>query len=576
MAAGRKNRRGTLLLGLLLLAAGLVLVLAPARSGIAGWLMQLWPVFLICAGVVRVMGFAVERKPRSPLVGMLLIIVGVLFLAARFQPGLNALQVYGRYWVLLLVVFASVELVRYYSHRHTEGPPPRVLTPMRVLVVLLIVVTGVFANRAANNPSVLSALRLPGFLSGLRDSVVGETYAFTDQPVINIDIKPGMRVSVNNSYGSVKITGGSSTVRATLVKGVRGWSQDDARKIADRIRLLVSQTTDGLTITTNRDEVIEQFTTDIQIEVPSYVGVSVTDSYGSVTANGIQGGLTAKASYGQADLTGIKGDVNLALSYCEVTASNIEGDLSVTGAKRARISNVVGAVDLAAGTASNGVVELRDISGPVHVNAPFCRIVAQGLDQTAELRTEHASIDVSGAADLVIDAPHSDVRAKNIDGDLRVSSSNSNLQLSSIAGELEVQAEQCSVNAEDVKGSVAIETTHGDVVVKNFYEDIRVETSYRDVTLTTAIEPAGDIDVQNNHGQIKLVLPQSSRFRLDAESANGQIQPIGFSQLEQRVRNSLMKELGLDGPTIKLRTSYKNIIIQASAARQTQANALVN
>lgn len=573
MTSGRKNRRGTLLLALLLLATGVVLVLAPAGSGIAGWLMQLWPVFLICAGVVRVMGFAVERKPRSPMVGMLLIIVGVLFLAARFQPGLNALQVYGRFWVLLLVVFAGVELVRYYSHHHTEGPPPRVLTPMRVLVVLLIVVTGVFASRVANKPSLLSALRLPSFLSGLRDSVVGEAYTFTDQPVFNNDIKPGMIVSVNNSYGNVKVTGGGSTVRATLAKGVRGWSQEDARKIADRIRLLVNQTADGLTITTNRDQVNEQFTTDIQIEVPSYIGVSITDSYGSVTASGIQGGLTAKVSYGQADLTGIKGDVNLALSYCEVTASNIEGDLTVAGAKRARISNVAGAVELTASTASNGLVELRDISGPVRVNAPFCRIVAQGLDQTAELNTEHASVDVSRAANLVIDAPHSDVRAKNINGDLRVLSSNSNLQLSSIAGELEVQAEQCSVSAEDVKGSIAIETTHGDVVVKNFFEDVRVETSYRDVTLTTAVEPAGDIDIQNNHGQIKLVLPQSSRFHLDAESANGQIQPIGFSQLEQKVRNSLVGELGLDGPTIKLRTSYKNIIIQASAARQ--ANALV-
>lgn len=574
MTSGRKNRRGTLLLALLLLATGVVLVLAPAGSGIAGWLMQLWPVFLICAGVVRVMGFAVERKPRSPMVGMLLIIVGVLFLAARFQPGLNALQVYGRFWVLLLVVFAGVELVRYYSHHHTEGPPPRVLTPMRVLVVLLIVVTGVFASRVANKPSLLSALRLPSFLSGLRDSVVGEAYTFTDQPVFNNDIKPGMIVSVNNSYGNVKVTGGGSTVRATLAKGVRGWSQEDARKIADRIRLLVNQTADGLTITTNRDQVNEQFTTDIQIEVPSYIGVSITDSYGSVTASGIQGGLTAKVSYGQADLTGIKGDVNLALSYCEVTASNIEGDLTVAGAKRARISNVAGAVELTASTASNGLVELRDISGPVRVNAPFCRIVAQGLDQPAELNTEHASVDVSRAANLVIDAPHSDVRAKNINGDLRVLSSNSNLQLSSIAGELEVQAEQCSVSAEDVKGSIAIETTHGDVVVKNFFEDVRVETSYRDVTLTTAVEPAGDIDIQNNHGQIKLVLPQSSRFHLDAESANGQIQPIGFSQLEQKVRNSLVGELGLDGPTIKLRTSYKNIIIQASAARQ--ANALVN
>jgi len=575
LTSGRNNRRGTLLLGLLLLAAGVVLVLAPAGSGVASWLMQLWPVFLICAGVVRVMGFAVERKPRSPLVGMLLIIVGVLFLAARFQPGLNALQIYGRYWVLLLIVFASVELVRYYSHRHIEGPPPRVLTPMRVLVILLIVVTGVFANRVANKTSLLSALRLPGFLSGLRDSVVGETYAFSEQPVINNDIQPGMIVSVNNSYGSVKVTGGGSSVRTTLAKGVRAWSQEEARKIADRIRLVVTRTNEGLTITTNRDEINEQFTTDLQIEVPSGIGVSITDSYGSVTANGIQGGLRAKVSYGQADLAGISGDVSLALSYCEVNASNIEGDLAVTGAKRARISNVNGAVDLSAGTTRDGAVELHNISGHVRVNAPFCRIVAQGLNQMAELSTEHASVEVNRAADVVIDAPHSDVRAKNISGDLRVLSSNSNLQLSLVAGLLEVRAQQTSVNADDIKGPVAIETTHGDVAVKNFFESVRVETSYRDVTLTTSAEPTGDIEVRNNHGQIKVVLPQSSRFHLDAESANGQIQPIGFD-LESRTRNSLVSVLGLDGPTIKLRTSFKKIIIQAITGRQTQARALVN
>jgi DUF4097 and DUF4098 domain-containing protein YvlB/uncharacterized membrane protein HdeD (DUF308 family) len=573
LATEHKHRRGTLLLGLLLLGAGLILVLAPAGSGVTGWLIALWPVFLICAGVVRVMGFAVERKPRSPLVGMLLIIVGVLFLAARFQPGLNALQVYGRFWVLLLVVFAGVELVRYYSHRHTEGPPPPVFTPLRVLVVLLIVFTGVLANRAANKPSVLSALRLPSFLSGLRDSVVGETYAFTDQPVINAEVRQGMKVTINNSYGSVKITGGGSAVRATLVKGVRGWSEADARKIADRIRLLVNQTTEGVTITTNRDQVAEQFTTDIQVEVPSSTSVAVTDSYGSITANGIQGGLTAKESYGQADVSGIRGDVNLELTYSDVTASKVDGDLTVTGAKRAKISNVAGAVEL---TASHGSVELRDISGPVRVDAPFCRIVAVGLDQNTELKTQHASVDVSRAAQLTIEAPNSDVRVKNISGDLRVSSSNSELQLASITGDLEVQAEQSSVNADEIRGAVSIQTSHGEIVVKNFYEGVRAETSYRDVTLIAGGEPTGDIDVQNNHGQIKLLLPQSSRFQLDAESANGQIQPIGFNQLEQTVRNSLVAAMGLDGPTIKLRTSFKNIIIQASAARQTQATALAN
>lgn len=574
LTATRNHRRGTLLLGLLLLGTGVVLILAPAGSGVARSLFSLWPLFLICAGVVRVMGFAVERKPRSPLDGMLLIIVGVLFLVARFQPGLNALQVYGRYWVLLLVVFASVELVRHYSHRHTEGPPPRVFSPTRILIVLLIVATGVLANRAANKASVLSALRLPAFLSGLRDSVVGESYAFTDQPIISSDVRPGMKVSVNNSYGNVKITGGGPAVRATLVKGVRGWSQDEARKIADNIRLLVNQTSDGLIITTNRDQFNHQFTTDIQIEVPAHTSVSVTDSYGSVTATGIRGDLTAKASYGQADVASIKGDVNLTLSLSDATASNIDGDLTVNGAKHARISNVAGGLEL---TANNGSVELRDISGPVRVDAPFCRIVAQRLDQPSELKTEHASVDVSRAADLFINAPHSDVRARDIDGDLRVLTSYSNLQLGEISGELEVQGEQTSVDVDDARGDVAIETSRGDVVVKNFHESVRIATSYRDVTLVAASEPDGDIEVQNNHGQIKLVLPQSSRFRLDASSDHGQIQQLGFNQLEQKVRNGLMTVLGLDGPTIKLRTSYKNIIIQAGAsARQTQAKDVVN
>jgi DUF4097 and DUF4098 domain-containing protein YvlB len=104
-----------------------------------------------------------------------------------------------------------------------------------------------------------------------------------------------------------------------------------------------------------------------------------------------------------------------------------------------------------------------------------------------------------------------DVRARNINGNLRVVSSNSKLQLASIAGHLEVQAHQTSVNAEDVRGTGLDRTTHGDVVVKNFSDDVRVETSYRDVTLISAAEPGGDIDVKNNHGQIKLVLPQSSR-----------------------------------------------------------------
>ena len=574
MASGGKKKRGMLMLGLLLLATGLIFVFFPASASVAEWLMRLWPVFLICAGVVRVMGFAIERKPRSPVGGMLIIIIGVLFLAGRFHSDLNALQIYGRYWLLLLMVFAGVELLRFYSHRHTEGPPPRLFTPWRMIIIAFIVSTGVLANRmAGNNPSLLSALKLDGFLSELRDSVIGQTYTFSDQPFVADFVNPGIRVTVNNSYGNVKVIGGGSIVKASLVKGVRAWSEEDARKIAEQIRLIVNQTDGELRITTNRAEINQQFTTDIQIEVPSSIALSVTGSYGSVSASGLSGDVTINASYGQANVNDVNGNANLILTYCDVGASDIRGDLFVSGAKRARVSNVTGSVQLGA---SNGSVELRNVAGPVHVDAPFSRISAQDLTSAARLQTQHSSVKVIRAADVTIVAPHSDVRAENINGNLSVESSHSKINLRSVTGELAVLARQSSVTTDDARGPIKVETSHGNVTIKNFYESVRVQTSYRDVTLVAGGQPVGDIVVDNSHGAIKLVLPESSQFQIEASSESGQIRPVGFRELPRRVGEKLSAALGWEGPAIKLKTSYKNITIQASRDRQAQESDPVN
>ncbi len=568
MASTRKKINGTLMIGLLLLAAGLIFVFLPAGAGITEWLMRLWPLFLICAGVVRVMGFAVERKPRSPIGGLLLILIGVLFLAHRFTSSVNVLATYGRYWLLLLMVFAAVELVRYYTYRPADGAPPRLFTPWRLLIITLIVITGVISNRiVSSNPSFLSAVKLDGILGGLRDSVIGETYTFADPTFTAPSFIPGMKVTVNNGYGDVKVSGNAQALRATLTQGVRAWSEEEAKNIADQIKLIVNQTPDGLTITTNRDQVNQQFTTNIQLEVPSRVALFVTNSYGGVSASGIDGRLAVTANYAQSEinLNRITGDVKCNLTYSDVVASKINGNVQITGAKVAKVSDVSGSVQVAA---SNGAVEIRDLSGPVTVDAPFCRINAQNLHSEAELKTEHASVDVAQAADLFINAPHSTVKVRGISGDLHINSSQKDIEIRSITGEVKVEAERSSVNAEELHGPVEIKTSHGQVVLKNFFESVDVETSYRDVTLIAGEEPIADIEVDNLHGEIKLVLPQSSQFKLDASSQGGQVKPVGFNELPGRAREGLVTMRGSDGPEIKLKTTYKNITIQASNATE--------
>jgi DUF4097 and DUF4098 domain-containing protein YvlB/uncharacterized membrane protein HdeD (DUF308 family) len=572
VSSRRNNRRGTLLLGLLLVGVGLLVLLAPAGLGIRGWLMRLWPILLICAGVIRVMGFAVERKPRSPVGGMLLIIIGALFFISRFHSDLNAVALYGRYWMLLLLIFAGIELVRFYSHRHTYGPPPRLLTVGRIIVVIFIIGTGVLANRMANNPAVLSALQLPRFLDSLRDSVAGQSFDFTDAAVESKEFTPGMKITVANSYGNVKVNGGSPNMKATLTKRVRGWSADDARRIADQVSLTITRTSDGLLVTTTRNEINQDFTTDIQLDVPSSANLVANNSYGAVTVSNLQNSVQIKTSHGQADVNQINGNVKCDLSYASVNAANISGDLIINGAKGVRLSNISGTVEVAA---RNDTVELKEISGPVHVNAPLCSIRAQGLSAESELKTEHGKVEVTGAVGLYIEAPFSDVRAQTINGDVTVRSSNSNIQLLTVTGTIEVIADKCNVSAEDARGEVAIETSHGEVTVKDFYEGVHVETSYGTVTLIAAKPPAEDIDVKNSHGEIKLVLPSSSQFMLNAASENGEIRPVGFSGLTSRTREPLIAATG-DGPNIILRTSFRNITIQASNTRQAQSSARVN
>jgi DUF4097 and DUF4098 domain-containing protein YvlB len=250
----------------------------------------------------------------------------------------------------------------------------------------------------------------------------------------------------------------------------------------------------------------------------------------------------------------------MTLRNSDVEASRVAGDLYITGAKRVIASQISGGIDL---TASNGSVELHDVTGQVRIDAPFTRIKAEGLGQVAEIKTRHGAIDVARAASLSIEAPNSQVRAENISGDLIVNSSHEPIRLRLVQGEVRVTAAGSPVTAEELRGPVHVETSNSAVSITNFYGAVGVRTSYSQVSLVSAVQPVSDIDVENNHGEIRLTVPALSDFALDASSTNGFIRPVGFAGFPEGSRNSLILPAGLGGPTIRLRTSYRDITLMA-------------
>lgn len=564
----KKSRNWLPIFGIVLIVAGVLFFAATSGVAAAKFLLGLWPLFALIAGVAAVMGFAVDRKPRSPVGGMLLLFVGALFSIARFDSGLNPIQIYGRYWIVLLGIFAAVELVRYYSHRQTDGKPPRLFGVGRMLVITLIVGTGVVANRAAMNGELLGSLRLPGFLDTILDSALGDRYTFTDEAATLANLPPGSRVIINNPYGNVKVSGAAASARATLVQVVRARNQEKAKEVADQINLDVSETgPNEYTLTTNREEVKEvfkgQFNTDIQLDVPPSVSVTVTSSYGTVAASKIEG-LTVTAKYGKVEASDIMGNLAFNLTSTDVTAANVKGNIVISGGDDVRLSNVSGSVEVGA---KNGSVDLQAVSGAVKVDAPYSRITARDLAQKAVLKTQSSRVTVSKAAGVSIEAPNSNITATDISGDLKIETSQKNVEVKDLSGNLTLDADHTNVSADGIQGIAVIKTSHGKVEVKNFRGAMKIETSYRDVFVSAPGEIAGDIIVENSHGEIKADLPLGGNYRIEAESDSGRVRATGFDTSSSRDRERFTYSSGSGAPLVSLKTTYDTITVRAVGTR---------
>src|SRR5262245_48105083 len=392
----------------MLVAVGLILLVAPRSVGLTVWLGRLWPLFLILAGLFRVAGFAIEHRPRSPLGGALLIAVGTMLLVARIDTGSSALAVYGKYWIVVLGIYSLTELLRFYSYRHGEGPQPRLFSAGKLLMILLIAGTGILSGRiAGRGESLLSAVRIPASLASLTDTGGPQIYSFDDSPSIT-ETNGTAAITISNSRGDINVVGGGRALKVVLTKTVSALGEAEARNLADQIKLLVEKIPGSVRISTNRDQVSGNIKTAMRIELPRGLAAAVTNSGGSISVSRADGPLSISAAGGAVSVSQITGNVNIVLDgTSSLDASNVAGSLSVEAAKDAKIANISGGLDL---KARNGSVDLRDVRGPVNLEAPSCRIKAANLVEPSIIKSGDSTVDVVKSSSLSIDGPGSSIR----------------------------------------------------------------------------------------------------------------------------------------------------------------------
>ena len=559
------KRSGFLIAGVALVGIGLILLAVPRNLGFAVWLGRVWPLFLVLAGLFRVIGFAIERRPRSPLGGALLAAVGLVLLASRIEPESNLFAIYGKYWIVVLGIYSLAEMVRFYSHRQGDGAQPRLFSIPKLLMVMLIAGTGILSSRVAGSrKSMLSMLRIPSGQSSLTDSGTLQTYTFEDPPSL-AETGDAATATINNSRGDINIVGGTRSLRVILSKSVTALGEAEAHNLADQIKLVVERTPGGIRIGTNREQVNGDFTTNMRIEVPRGLALAVNSSKGSVLLKGSDGPVSISALAGAVSVAQIAGDVDIVLNgSSSLDASSVVGNLSVEGAKDARISNISGGLNL---KANNGSIDLRDVRGPVKLDAPTCRIKAANLFENSTIKSGSSTIDVTRSASLVIEGPGSTITAQQVNGDLQINSSDGSVRLTSVQGGVTLSVSRSTVLLDGLNGETRVKASYAPVSVKNMRGSAFIETSY-DRILIIPGEAITDIQAKNSHGDIRMALPESSEFQLIAEATSGLIKcPSLFGHPNQTGLGANLF-YGGSGPRIALTTVDGNIVLEQAGSRR--------
>jgi DUF4097 and DUF4098 domain-containing protein YvlB len=578
------KRIATLLVGIALIVIGALFFIAPEQTFAVRWLMRLWPVALILAGLVRVSGYMIDRHPRSPVGGMMITAIGGILISANLLGHNSFVLILGKYWFWILLAYVAGRLLKQYTHRVEDGLRPNTFSPGAIVVMVLIVGAGLAASFAAKNNGAGLNLNLRFGDMGVGDHVFGNQISVEDEIPHSFAIALNSRLFINNANGDVEVNSAPQPqATARLIKRVRAADAEEARKVAKNISLQIVPFGAGYQFNVVAEGVRQDFGVSIVVTLPQNLpaGVEINNALGVVKLSGLQGAHVIRGCE-RAEITRNNGGVTIENPRGAVELSEIQGPVSLTNARQeVKMRAVNGRVTL---DVNGGNVSVENSSGPLQLRTTDAQVriteVGNGASPGAravdieQARNSRIKLqEIKGA--VAIKADRSRIEAEEIAGDFKVDSLSDRVRVNRINGALSIKSENGAVEAEEVSGLATIEATR-DVTVRNFRGPLKVSSRNGAIDLETSEKLNGDISVTNEHGKIRVSIPKDSGFRLDANAGAGRVKAQeGFDGAQwSREERSYVTGYNItaSSPLVSLRSSRGEIQLRSSGLAKVSQN----
>jgi DUF4097 and DUF4098 domain-containing protein YvlB len=449
-------------------------------------------------------------KRTSVVAPLLLIGIGIIFLARNIYPDLALIDYFAKYWPTLLILWGVLRLLEilFWAATDKQLPAYGITGGEWILIVFLCFIgLSIHTVRGLESWWPRSGLTLGGI------DMFGESF---DYPFAGE--KPASkapRVIIESFRGNARITGvDSDTVKVSGHKTVRSLEQSGADHANRDSPFAITGDTNQIIIHTNQDRVSgsQRITEDMEISVPKNATIE------------------ARGRTGDFDVTDVSGNVEIVSDNAGVRLQNIGGEVKIDLRRSdiVRAVNVKGSVDLK-GRGSD--VELQDIDGQVTIAGAYSGVI----------------------------------QFRNISKPLRFTGPRTDLNIERLPGRVRMALGEFTAN--DMVGPVRLTTGSRDVHLSGFTNSLELTVERGDVELRPGKLPLPKIDVHAHFGNVEIALPPAAKFDLTAITARGETDSDFGAPLRVEhsgTRGSISGSNG--GPVINLHTERGKMTIRRATA----------
>ncbi len=532
-----------------------------------------------------------KRSGCALVLGVLLVAAGSLLLASNlFGFSLawfwsHGILWFGLYWPVLLILWGAYKVYQRIVHPETAR-----VGAGEIFLLIFISLAGLTVHVTKRLFDGVN-LSIDDIIEEIDSEVsFGPAYTYTEDH--RFEISPESGLLVENGRGAVTVHGwDEGDIKLSVTKRIYRHSEERASEIAEEIRSRF-ETPEGETarLTMELPSEAANAETDLELWIPSQTPLTLSNRRGPLRVSGVRAAVglaTSNDSIEVKDVTGAvrvngrRGPVRIEMVEGDVEARNRYGTLSikdVTGNLVGETSNGSIYVENVTGTTRlmnrHSRIRVLRIGGDLNIEASHTEVSAEALGATAYIETSYRPIfikDVEGR--LAIEARSSEIEVRNVQGNLEIDNNHRSVTAVGVGGGVELTARRGSVRLEEIQGPIRLESSYHPVNVRGFFSSLSVESEHAPITASTArIE--GEIRLATTYSKIKLELPPTSSFQLEAKTTGGNIES-DFRQPDWKETRS-DEEVELHGvagggaaPVI-LKTSYGDIEIAKTQQAEAQ------